>query len=112
MGERISTRLPDDLYKGLVAAAGVRGAVVSDMIRLAVERFLDSEVSGDEELQPRSDMPVAVPHDVENCAQALLGKLPPETRAVIEERASLLDLPISRVVMALLMTSASPIRPA
>jgi len=106
MSRRITTRLPDGLYQCLVATAVTRSITPSDVLREALECVLVDEHA------PRSVVSIATPHDLEVCALSLLSRLPPEFQAVIRERARLLELPLARMVTALIITAVEPIRSA
>jgi hypothetical protein len=110
MSARISTRLPDDLHQYLVTTALARGVTPSDILRESLTRFLDGggvNHSGQSQL---SDTSVGVAHDLNDCALALMTKMPPEFQEIVLERARFLDLSVAKVVTALIIASAVPIR--
>jgi hypothetical protein len=112
MSQRCTVRLPDTLYEYLQIEAEARQCGVSDLIREALERLLGLESDHSAQL-PKAPEPVALStpptHD---CVETVLAQLPMDVREGIEERARLLDLPVSKVVTAMLIVQQPPSQPS
>jgi hypothetical protein len=103
MSLRCTVRLPDALGGRLQKEADAQGVALSDLIRQGLERLLGLEADPSAQLPktPKSvDSSMPTPHD---CAETVLAQLPGDVRAAIVERARLLDLPVSKVVTAVLI---------
>lgn len=112
MSQRCTVRLPDALYEYLQIEADARQCGVSDLIRQGLERLLG--LASDHSAEPpKTPEPVAMsaptPHD---CVERVLARLPGEVRDGIEERARLLDLPVSKVVRSMLIVQHQPSQPS
>jgi Arc/MetJ-type ribon-helix-helix transcriptional regulator len=108
MSQRCTVRLPDTLYEFLQIEADARQCGVSDLIRQGLERLLGLEADHSVQL-PKAPEPVALStsssHD---CVETVMTQLPIDVREGIEERARLLDLPISKVVRSMLIVQQHP----
>jgi hypothetical protein len=107
MGRKISTRLPDPLHARPLATAQARDVTASDIIREALERFDTFAVDKGDHPQA-VHKPIADSHDPDACAQRLLAMLPPEVRAVILGKATLLSYPVLKVMISLLIGQVWP----
>jgi Arc/MetJ-type ribon-helix-helix transcriptional regulator len=106
MSQRCTVRLPDMLYEFLQIEADARQRSTSDLIREALERLLG--IASDHSTEPPKvpePAPLSPPHD---CTERLLARLPLDVREDILARARILDLPVSRVVAALLIAKRPP----
>jgi hypothetical protein len=112
MSQRCTVRLPDMLYEFLQVEADARQCGVSDLIRQGLERLLGIASDHGAELtgapEPVNSSP-PTPHD---CAESVLAQLPGDVRESIVERARVLDLPVSKVVTAMLVVQQPPSQPA
>jgi hypothetical protein len=112
MSQRCTVRLPDVLYEYLQIEADARQSGVSDLIREGLARLLGLASDHGAE-PPRAPEPVALstppPHDY---AESVLARLPGDVREGIEERARLLDLPVSKVVTSMLIVQLPPSQPS
>jgi hypothetical protein len=110
MSQRCTVRLPDMLYEFVQIEAEARQCHVSDLIRQALERLLgvapDPDAKSPKAPEPAPPSP---PHD---CTERLLARLPMDVRESIEERARVLDLPVSKVVTSMLIVQQQPSQPA
>jgi hypothetical protein len=111
MSQRCTVRLPDTLFEFLQIEAEARQCGVSDLIRQGLERLLGlTSDHGAETL--KAPEPVAVsaptPHD---CVETVMTRLPMDVRNGIEERARVLDLPVSKVVTAMLIVQQPSSQP-
>jgi hypothetical protein len=105
---KLSFRLDQPLLDRLQAEADARETTPSALGRQALQAYLDGH-RHDTGTPPAVVTPgAAPPHDRDACAQTLLTMLPLEVRTVIVQKASLLGLPVSEVLKALLITHAWP----
>jgi hypothetical protein len=110
MGQRCTVRLPHMLYEFLQIEADARQRSTSDLIREALERLLGvAPGPGAEPLKAPEPAPLSPPHD---CTERLLARLPMDVRDNIVERARVLELPVSKVVTAMLITKSPPTQPS
>ena len=93
-----------------MTAAHVRGVTPSDILRESLTRFFHDSGVNDGGRSNLSDTSAGVVHDLNDCALALMGKIPPEFQEIILERARFLDLSVAKVVTALIIASTAPIR--
>jgi hypothetical protein len=114
MSQRCTVRLPDTLFEFLQIEADARQCGVSDLIREGLERLLG--LASDHRAEPSkapepdaSSTPTPPPHD---CVENVLARLPMDVREGIEERARVLDLPVSKVVTAMLIAKLPLSQPA
>jgi hypothetical protein len=110
MSQRCTVRLPDMLYEFLQIEADARQCHVSDLIREALERLLG--VAPDCAAEPPKVPESAPPSPPHDCMERLLARLPMDVREDILARARLLDLPVSKVVEAMLITKVPPSEPS
>jgi hypothetical protein len=104
MRQRYTFRVPDNLYEFLQIEADARQCGVSDLIREALERLLGvAPDPGAKSPKAPEPAPLSPPHD---CTERLLARLPMDVREDILARARLLDLPVSKVVTAMLITKS------
>lgn len=110
MGQRCTVRLPDMLYEFLQIEADARQRSTSDLIREALERLLGIAPDHDDKSttapEPAS---LSTAHD---CTERLLARLPMDVRENIVEGARVLNLPVSKVVTAMLITKSPPSQPS
>jgi hypothetical protein len=112
MSQRCTFRLPDTLFEFLQIEAEVRQCGISDLIREGLERLLGlvPDPGAEPPQTPGPDTLVTpTPHD---CTETVLSRLPMDVREGIEERARVLNLPVSKVVTALLIAKLPPSQPA
>jgi Ribbon-helix-helix protein, copG family len=106
MNQRLTCRVPDTLYEFLQIEADARQRSTSDLIREALERLLGvAPDPGAKSPKAPEPAPLSPPHD---CTERLLARLPMDVREDILARARLLDLPVSKVVTAMLITESTP----
>jgi hypothetical protein len=104
MGQRLTCRVPDTLFEFLHIEADARQRSTSDLIREALERLLGLVPDpGAESPKAPEPAPPSSPHD---CTERLLARLPIDVREDILARSRLLDLPMSKVVTAMLITKS------
>jgi hypothetical protein len=100
------------LYEFLQIEADARQCSASDLIRQALERLLGLVPDHGAKATPAPE-PVSLstppPHD---CTERLLARLPMDVREHIVARARVLDLPVSKVVTAMLITKLPPSQPS
>ena len=112
MSQRCTFRLPATIYEFLQIEADARQCSTSDVIREALERLLGltSDCGAKPPKAPELDtLSPPTPHDR---TEAVLARLPGDVREGIMERARLLDLPVSKVVTAMLMVQQQPSQPS
>jgi hypothetical protein len=110
MSQRCTFRLPDTLFEFLQIEADARQCGVSDFIREGLERLLGltSDQGAETSKAPEQvAMSAPTPHD---CTETVLAQLPMDVREAIMERARVLDLPVSKVVTAMLIVQQPPIQ--
>ena len=108
MSLRCTVRLPDALGGRLQKEADAQGVALSDLIRRALERLLDSQ--SDYRAEPlKAPEPVASstprPHD---CTDTNLARLPVDVREGILARARLLQLSTFQVLRTMLIVQQPP----
>jgi hypothetical protein len=97
------------LYEFLQIEADARQRSTSDLIREALERLLG--IASDHSAEPPKapePAPLTPPHD---CKERLLVWLPMDVRENIVEGARVLNLPVSKLVTAMLITKVPPSQP-
>jgi Arc/MetJ-type ribon-helix-helix transcriptional regulator len=110
MSQRCTVRLPDMLYEFLQIEADARQRSTSDLIREALERLLGlAPDDGAKSTTAPESTSLSMAHD---CTERLLARLPMDVRENIVERARVLDLPVSKVVTAMLITTLPPSQPS
>ena len=111
MSQRCTVRLPDTLYEFLQIEADARQCGVSDLIREGLERLLG--LASDHGAEPRRH-PSRLPSTprLTTALKAVLARLPMDVREDIMERARVLDLPVSKVVTAMLIVQQPPSQPS
>jgi Arc/MetJ-type ribon-helix-helix transcriptional regulator len=110
MSQRCTVRLPDMLYEFLQIEADARQRSTSDLIREALERLLG--IASDHSAEPPKAPESAPPSPPHDCTERLLARLPLDVRENIVERARVLNLPVSKVVTAMLITKSPPSQPS
>jgi Arc/MetJ-type ribon-helix-helix transcriptional regulator len=112
MSQRCTVRLPDMLFEFLQIEADARQRSTSDLIREALERLLgvepDPGAKSTTAPEPTS-VSAPTPHD---CTERVLARLPLDVREGIIARARVLNLPMSKVVTAMLITKSPPSQPS
>ena len=112
MSQRCTVRFPDTLYEFLQIEAEARQCGVSDLIRQGLERLLGLEADrASNPLRAHEKVALSTPtsHD---CLETVMTRLPMDVREGIEERARLLDLPVSTVVTSMLIVQQPPSQPS
>jgi hypothetical protein len=106
MSQGCTVRLPDALYGYLQIEADARQCGVSDVIREGLEHLLGlTSILGAKSTIAPEPAPLSTAHDG---TERLLAGLPMDVRESIEERARLLDLPVSKVVTSMLIVQQPP----
>ena len=112
MNQRLTCRVPDTLFEFLQIEADVRQCHVSDLVREALESLLglasDDGAKSMTAPEPTS-LSAPAPHD---CTERLLARLPMDVRENIVDRARVLNLPVSKVVLAMLITKSPLSQPS
>jgi hypothetical protein len=112
MSQRCTIRFSDSLYEFLQIEADARQCGVSEVIRAALESLLglapDQGTKSTAASEPAS-LAASTPHD---CTERLLAGLPMDVHENIVERARVLDLPVSKVVTAMLVAQLPPSQPS
>jgi Arc/MetJ-type ribon-helix-helix transcriptional regulator len=106
MSQRYTFRLPDDLHEYVQIEADARQCSTSDVIREALGRLLGLTSDRGAESTPAPEP--ASRSTAHDCTETVMTRLPMDVREGIAERARLLDLPVSKVVTAMLIAKLPP----
>jgi Arc/MetJ-type ribon-helix-helix transcriptional regulator len=112
MSQRCTVRLPDMIYKFVQIEADARQCHVSDLIREALERLLGLEADHSAQLPQAPEAVALSTSSSHDCVETFMTRLPMDVRENIVERARILNLPVSKVVTAMLITKSPPSQPS